>query len=631
DSRFSEEISVIIPTQTFVPAQQSSNNSMIISVFKADIDNINLEGYDEIGLFCKDGDNEICCGAASFKSTITTENPLTITAWADEETTPEKDGYTEGDSIMYKLWKKNPDKIYNTILRTFINASGSPYNLDHFSTNATTEVELNFTTPPPVIFLFNQELACANQNNEIHITTQNFTKLNNFFLEIVIDTSYLTYNHFSNVNESLSSYSLINNLDTLLITWEDNEDVSINNNDTLISLNYNFNKKGNTEIIWGENSTTSGMEYQESQFINNTITIDSIPQQAENIFGDQDVCNGTPFSLYSITESENATNYIWNLSPTEAGNIEENYNEAVLNWNNDYAGESIIYVKSQNQCGTSDSTTKTISITNSVIIAASISGNFNDKCEGEEITINALITNGGNDPLISWYINNNYQYGNNSTVLNSSDLKNNDEIYCILESSSECAINNPTSSNILLAQLNPLPERPEIVAGADTICNTTPHSTYITTGSNYSDTYNWSISPQNAGEITENGQSAYIYWDLDYLGTAYIFVNGENECGEGNYSPAYITYRDYCTDTETLSENRLSISPNPVKYYLQISISENIFDAEYEILNINGINISEKTSLPQNGKINTQKLSSGIYFLRVTLQNKSFYTRFIKL
>jgi len=618
-SRFSEEHIVTIPTQTFVPTQEYNPDSMLIKVFAADIDDVSLADYDEIGVFCYNDaeEEEVCCGAASLKATLSPDNPINITAWKDNAATTVKDGYAEGDSIRYKLWKKETDNIYNTVIHSFVNASGSPYNLHYFTTDNTTEVELHFTTPPPVAFSFVQDDACAGQDNAVHIITHSFNQLNSFVFIIHLDTSYLTYNYYCNINSSLVDYHINNQQDVITITWHDDDAISIDDNDTIISLNFDFLQKGNTAIVWDDDSQTTGMEYQESVYTNISLLIDSIPTSPSAIFGDQDVCNGTLYSIYSVSVIDDATDYIWNIIPTEAGSVEGNMNSATLSWNNTFEGQSTISVQPANQCGVSDVTTKNINITNSVYISAVVSADTQDKCEGEDITVNASITNGGNNPLVMWYINNEYQYGINDTSFVTNELQHDDEVYCILHSDSECALNNPFTSNTITSMLSPLPLRPTITAGPDTICSTTTQSTYITSGSDFSDTYNWKIIPEEAGTIIENNQSAYVQWNTNYLGMSYIFVRGSNDCGNGLFSTSYNTYRDYCTDNNMMKKNTISIYPNPVKETMQIILPPNTFNACYQIFDNKGIAITQQQPLPNNNHINTKPLPTGLYFINI--------------
>jgi len=72
--------------------------AMNIYVTDATIDNVTLGIGDEIGIF----DGDICVGAGILTSPI--DQYLALVAATDDPTTPEKDGFTPGNPIIYRLW-----------------------------------------------------------------------------------------------------------------------------------------------------------------------------------------------------------------------------------------------------------------------------------------------------------------------------------------------------------------------------------------------------------------------------------------------------------------------------------------------------------------------------------------------
>lgn len=62
----------------------------------------------------------------------------------------------------------------------------------------------------------------------------------------------------------------------------------------------------------------------------------------------------TTSSTYTVTPSNFATDYLWALYPSEAGNISSEMNNATIEWSLDYLGEAYIKVKAINDCGESD-------------------------------------------------------------------------------------------------------------------------------------------------------------------------------------------------------------------------------------------------------------------------------------
>lgn len=93
------------------------------------------------------------------------------------------------------------------------------------------------------------------------------------------------------------------------------------------------------------------------------ITQGSLPGNAGNIFGSNDFCPGEQleFSIFSVT---GATSYIWSVSPASAGTIHfgQGTNEILF----DALNQSFtLTVTPQNQCGSGQSTTESVTVDNS--------------------------------------------------------------------------------------------------------------------------------------------------------------------------------------------------------------------------------------------------------------------------
>lgn len=58
-------------------------------------------------------------------------------------------------------------------------------------------------------------------------------------------------------------------------------------------------------------------------------------------------------SIYYTTVLENASSYVWELTPTNAGSINGTGTEATVTWNTSYFGSAIIRVQAVNDCGAS--------------------------------------------------------------------------------------------------------------------------------------------------------------------------------------------------------------------------------------------------------------------------------------
>ena len=69
------------------------------------VDSLPASVGDEIALFDTDGlGNSICVAVATLVDTVSLSNPIVLIASSDDPTTEAIDGYTEGDTLIFKLW-----------------------------------------------------------------------------------------------------------------------------------------------------------------------------------------------------------------------------------------------------------------------------------------------------------------------------------------------------------------------------------------------------------------------------------------------------------------------------------------------------------------------------------------------
>lgn len=611
----SETISQNIASQFFTPIQESNSpGNMHFSVFRSNIDNNPLTNYDQVGVFCLTQDELICIGAGSIRDSATINAPLSFTAFKDNPDTPEKDGFLPGDSIYYKFWDESTDLVYSELQKTFPEQSPS-YHLDYFNDADTCHILLDFTTPPSVKFFFDAEpVHCTNSTSRIFITTQDFNKIDTLSMQIEFEDNEFFIDSISHHKDFLntSSYEISENLATIM--WHSEARFSANQNDTLFTLYISPLQDVFTSITWGNASTAGGMEYQNAIFQDNEFLIERAPSTPSSITGDEGVCNGTAFSTYQILEIDNAENYLWQLSNTNAGDLESDNNFTNLFWSNDFEGTVEISVQGQNNCGLGFASTKLVEIVNSVNTSVEIMISEGTDCEGQLIEISANTTNGGNNPLYDWYINDEIHFQHTQTI-SSDHFVNDDEVYCIMLSSSECVMNNPATSQTIEFALDPLPDSPGSIIGPTNICNTTGTSYYTTSGGQNADDYLWQINPADQGEIISNGNNAEVHWNAETFGMAYISVMSVNSCGTSPLT-SFQTFRDYCTENQNLT-NQITIYPNPARETIHILGIQNTEEALYRLYNLNGTLIDQGEIDLDEYQLSVGNLNPGAYLLHI--------------
>ena len=90
-------------------------------------------------------------------------------------------------------------------------------------------------------------------------------------------------------------------------------------------------------------------------------------------------------------------------------------------------------------------------------------------------------------------------------------------------------------SSDLQVTVSSLPFAPATPTGPEVVCGETS-SNYASEGSDNANSYEWELTPDEAGTITSSGLEATVEWTAGFAGMAYISLYGLNACGQGNSS-----------------------------------------------------------------------------------------------
>lgn len=185
--------------------------------------------------------------------------------------------------------------------------------------------------------------------------------------------------------------------------------------------------------------------------------------------------------------------------------------------------------------------------------------------------------------------------------------------------SNECG--DGFASDPLSVNLNPLPLQAAAPSGETYVCvNLIPSSDYTTTTTEFVTSYEWSVTPEEAGIITGNDTTGTVVWN-QWEGTALIVVRGLNDCGEGIWSEAIEVFTDICTglnEHNAIGQVTLLPNPNSGSFILKV------IAAEEKALNVKILSplntvVFEQKDIPCSGvldlKINLPDISPGTYLL----------------
>ena len=142
-----------------------------------------------------------------------------------------------------------------------------------------------------------------------------------------------------------------------------------------------------------------------------------------------------------------------------------------------------------------------ITVIENVEVGATVYSDFTEICDGEEVTFNVEVDNGGTDPIYQWKLNG-VDVGDGTDVYVNSELVDGDMVSCEVTSSIECVIENPVLSNAVAMVVN------EILTPSISI---ETEATYICEGDEVTFTaismyegenpiYQWKLNGNNVGE-----------------------------------------------------------------------------------------------------------------------------------
>jgi len=147
--------------------------------------------------------------------------------------------------------------------------------------------------------------------------------------------------------------------------------------------------------------------------------------------------------------------YQWKLNKSNTGTNAATYSNSTLA-NGDVISCEITAPPSL-PCfpgGTTVSNDITINVNNSSPPIVTITASADKICAGTAVTFQANVQNGSGSPLIRWKLNGT-DTGDSSNHFNSSNLADNDEVYCVLTNPNGCTA--PVSSNIVKLSVDSAP------------------------------------------------------------------------------------------------------------------------------------------------------------------------------
>lgn len=238
-------------------------------------------------------------------------------------------------------------------------------------------------------------------------------------------------------------------------------------------------------------------------------------------------CSGLALSISANVQNGGSSpvlNWMINGNPTFTG-------PSPFSWSNYQDGDVVsCQLTSNATCAsstTANSNNITISITETVTPAISISSSTLSSCENAPVDFTASYQNGGTTPSFLWKVNGSPS-GTNSAQFSSSSLANGDVVTCQLTSSFSCVTSSTATSNSLTIAVTPsITPSISISSNATQICSgETVQFTAVATNAGSSPSYAWLLNGNNTG-ITASNYDNFNLQDNDVVSCQ---ISGNENC-----------------------------------------------------------------------------------------------------
>jgi len=653
--------SVPLSGQHFVPVYESLYQPMNIIINEAMIGTTDLEAGDEIGIFDTDsGGDLICVGTITLTGPIVAGDPLPIVASTDDPLTTAQDGFIVSNPIIYRIWDNSEsielvcvfpdyeagfDEVFVSlgtalgglegIMAPLANAGeddvtceDTPYTL---SGTATYEGSVLWETSGDGTFDDETSLTAtytpgtSDIGSGIVVLTLNAYAVEPCGEEDADDMA-LTIASAPTADAGPDDAICENSLYTLdgsasnyeSIVWTTSGDGSFDDTGILdptytpgpgdISSGLATLTLTSSAILPCGNDVSDDM----------VLSIQTLP--TANAGSDADICENDSYTL-----SGSATDYssvIWTTSGDGSFDDPALLNATYTPGSDDASsGVAILTLTAEafEPCGTDATDEMVLTIQELPFAAAGADASI---CENDTYT---MMGTAANQSTVEWVTDGDGSF-NNPSILNAVYTPGTEDINngsVNLSLTANAIIPCGTSmTDVMTLSFEYLPDTPATPTGPTEV------NVHLTQTSDYeiipptpgAITYEWTLAPSNAGNLSNGGITATVTWSAAYHGYAYIKVFAWNSCGTRvSDSLEVFVYNSVGISDNDQGQPLVSVMPNPNKGNFRVSIAGVKDDMKMSIFSSDGALIETRSIGNENRllEFNYGGLPKGLYFLRI--------------
>ncbi|MFA9391285.1 MAG: BspA family leucine-rich repeat surface protein [Prolixibacteraceae bacterium] len=354
-----------------------------------------------------------------------------------------------------------------------------------------------------------------------------------------------------------------------------------------------------TTALSGELKVKGVNDCGESKEVSLAITVNSLPGNADEIIGQETVCQGETSVVYSTSPIGNATEYFWTLLD---GATESSTTNSITVDFGATALSGVLKVKGVNDCGESEETSLAITVNSLPGNATEITGQ-ELVCQGETSVVYTT-SSIENATVYLWALPEGI-IGNSSTnsitvdfgaAALSGEIK--------VKGLNDCGESEEVSLPITV---NPIPETPVITMLDGKLVSNMPEGNQ------------WYLMDDSIENATES--VCEFYEDGNYF--VVVTLKGCSSL------PSNAIFVVGSSSNPVIKGLSIKIYPNPLENSLSISIAGNTIPLDYVLINSLGETIL-KGSLIEETSISTNHLNPGIYFVKIGNEGVFEFRKLIK-
>jgi hypothetical protein len=156
-------------------------------------------------------------------------------------------------------------------------------------------------------------------------------------------------------------------------------------------------------------------------------------------------------------------------------------------------------------------------------------------CKGDDVTVEANISNAGSAPVYVWKLNN-VEVGSNSPVVIVRNLSDQDKITCTITPGQNTCATQSSTSNVITIKVNPMPDI--VIFPADTIVKPGTQVTFNCIVNQSIRSFNWEPSALLSNKTSLNATTAPIMEETTYR-LSVVSMDGCPAYGDAKIKPYY--------------------------------------------------------------------------------------------